>query len=214
MPESNQIAQFQKKLSAEWGLIPEQMKQLQGYAETLLHWRQKLNLTGNLTLPLIWERHIADSLEALQLQHLPQLGPWADLGSGAGLPAIPLAIALPQIEFQAWESVNKKNAFQAFCRAHLGIKNLHPRLGRVEEISPAAGVQVVSARALAALPQLLAWGKGILPASGTMILWKGETWKDELAGEPEAALAAAGFALVEIHSYAAGKGVILVLKKT
>ncbi len=67
-------------------------QRLDKYVELLLLWQQKQNLIGNSTIPTLWTRHVADSLQLLE--HAPPTAKiWADFGSGAGFPGIPIACA-------------------------------------------------------------------------------------------------------------------------
>jgi 16S rRNA (guanine527-N7)-methyltransferase len=90
----------------------ETLRRLDLYVEALLSWREKTNLFALSTIPHLWTRHIADSLQLLDLA--PNARVWADLGSGAGFPGLPIACALadtPGAEVHLVESTGKKTAF-------------------------------------------------------------------------------------------------------
>jgi 16S rRNA (guanine527-N7)-methyltransferase len=90
----------------------ETLQRLDKFVELLLEWQQNQNLIGASTVPLIWSRHVADSLQLIDLA--PEVLVWADFGSGAGFPGIPIACALAGKSgamIHLVESVAKKAAF-------------------------------------------------------------------------------------------------------
>lgn len=134
----------------------ETQRRLELYVDLLLHWQQKTNLIAPSTIPTIWTRHIADSLQLLDLA--PDARVWVDFGSGGGFPAIPVACALadrPGAIVHLIESNGKK---AAFLREAIRITGVPAQvlMDRVEKytLSPVNSVDVVSARALAPLKVL------------------------------------------------------------
>jgi 16S rRNA (guanine527-N7)-methyltransferase len=128
-------------------------KRLDRFVELLLLWQQKQNLVGASTLPQVWTRHIADSLQLLPLA--PDARVWADFGAGAGFPGIPVACALadrPGAEVHLIESNGKKASFLREVVRKLGLPaRVHQE--RVEKFGESCteNVHVVTARALAPL---------------------------------------------------------------
>ncbi len=189
-----------------------QIKKLKDFSAYLLDWNRRVNLIANSTQEDIFNRHLCDSLQALNLEHFAEISPglaWVDLGSGAGLPAIPLAIALPRVEIHAVERVGKKSAFQSFCKAHLGLSNFEARNLRYEDLfAQGERFGLVMARALDKTAHLLALGKKLLAPQGYILLWKGQNWKEEEKSvHPSLAEA---FRLVEKREYGEGKGTLLL----
>ena len=126
------------------------------FVELLLLRQEKQNLVGSLTLPLIWTRHIADSLQLLPLA--PEARVWVDFGSGAGFPGIPIACALtgqPGAMLHLVESVGKKANFlrEAVQKLELPAQVHQERAEKFGE-SYAETVHVVTARAVAPLKTL------------------------------------------------------------
>jgi 16S rRNA (guanine527-N7)-methyltransferase len=126
------------------------------FVELLLLRQEKQNLVGSSTLPLIWTRHIADSLQLLPLA--PEARVWADFGSGAGFPGIPIACALagqPGAMVHLVESVGKKANFlrEAVQKLELPAQVHQERAEKFGE-SYAETVHVVTARAVAPLKTL------------------------------------------------------------
>lgn len=134
----------------------ETQRRLELYVDLLLQWQQKTNLIAPSTIPTIWTRHIADSLQLLDLA--PDARVWVDFGSGGGFPAIPIACALaekPDAIVHLIESNGKKAAFlREAIRITGAPAQVH--MDRVEKytLSPVNSVDVVSARALAPLKVL------------------------------------------------------------
>jgi 16S rRNA (guanine527-N7)-methyltransferase len=134
----------------------ETQNRLELYVDLLLQWQQKTNLIAPSTIPTIWTRHVADSLQLLDLA--PDARVWVDFGSGGGFPAIPIACALagrPGAMVHLVESNGKKAAFlREAIRVTGAPAQVHPE--RVEKYTkgPVNSVDVVSARALAPLKVL------------------------------------------------------------
>jgi 16S rRNA (guanine527-N7)-methyltransferase len=130
------------------------------YVDLLGRWQRIKNLVGPSTLAEVWTRHIADSAQLVPL--CPEARLWVDLGSGAGFPGLVIAILLhdrPGIGVHLIEANGRKCAFlrevARQCAAPAQIHN-----GRIEDVLPELEtVDVVTARALAPLPQLFEMGK-------------------------------------------------------
>jgi 16S rRNA (guanine527-N7)-methyltransferase len=135
----------------------ETQRRLGRFVDLLLLWQQKTNLISPATIPKLWTRHVADSLQLLDL--VPKdVRLWADFGSGGGFPAIPIACALaerPGAQVHLVESNGKK---AAFLREAIRVTGVPARVAqeRVENYGERSGdnIEVVSARALAPLKTL------------------------------------------------------------
>ena len=165
-----------------------QHKQLDAYAEQLRRFNPKINLISPDTEPHIRERHLLHCL-ALTWRGFPAGSRVVDWGTGGGLPAIPLAIAYPDIEVVAVDSVGKKvRAVRAMAR-RLGLDNLFAWNGRAEDWTGSAHYSV--SRATAPLADLWQWHRRVAdpdgpPAEGAvwrpgLICLKGGDLSDELA---------------------------------
>ena len=134
----------------------ETLKRLELYVDLLLKWQLTTNLIAPSTIPTVWTRHVADSLQLLDLA--PDAKVWVDFGSGGGFPAIPVACALasrPGAIVHLVESNGKKAAFlREAIRVTGAPAQVHAE--RVEKYTdgPVNSVDVVSARALAPLKVL------------------------------------------------------------
>ena len=131
-------------------------ERLKKYVDLLLLWQSKFNLVASSTLPILWTRHIANSLQLLPLA--PEAKVWVDFGSGAGFPGIPIACALadtPGAMVHLVESVGKKANFLREVVQATGIPaQVHQERAEKFGESFAETVHVVTARALAPLKVL------------------------------------------------------------
>lgn len=136
------------------------------------------NLIASSTLPHLWARHIVDSAQLLE--HAPKSGAWLDLGSGAGFPGLVVA-ALGARAVTLVESRAKRIDFLSRAAERLGIaSHVTVHHGRAETV-PAAPYTVISARAFAPLPKLLAIGSRFATPDTVWVLPKGRGAADELA---------------------------------
>jgi len=152
------------------------MERLEGYVALLLTWNPTINLISKRDLPEIWQRHIADALQLVRL--IPANADRAiDLGSGGGLPGMVLAIAT-NLPFDLVESDQRKAAFlreaARICSAPVKV-----HAARVESAS-LAPAPLVTARALAPLPKLIALAHPFLAPGGMLLAPKGRNAEAEL----------------------------------
>jgi 16S rRNA (guanine527-N7)-methyltransferase len=148
----------------------------------LLAWQQRINLIAPSTIPVIWTRHVADSLQLLPLA--PNAKTWADFGSGAGFPGLVLACALadmPGATVHLVESNTKKAAFLREAARVTGAPAIIHAVRIVDFVdNQSSPVEVVTARALAALPELLAWTYPLLKTGAVGLFPKGQDVDAEL----------------------------------
>jgi 16S rRNA (guanine527-N7)-methyltransferase len=124
--------------------------------------------------------HLADSLAGLAVPELRAARRIADIGAGAGLPGLPLALALPNARVLLVESQRRKCAFLARAVEALGLTNAELACARVEELDE-RDCDAVTARALAALPVLCEYAAPLLRQSGVLVAWKGAVGAAEKA---------------------------------
>lgn len=160
----------------------ETLARLDQFVAALLDWRQRTNLIAASTVPKLWTRHIADSLQLLDLA--PGAKVWIDLGAGAGFPGLAIACALadrPDTAIHLVESNRKKAAFlNAVCRQIAIPAEVHNQ--RIEEFTKhfKGNVDVVTARALAPLPDLLELAAPLLKTGALGLFPKGQDVEAEL----------------------------------
>lgn len=157
---------------------PGQARRLLGqYVDLLLAENQRLNLTAIREPEAAWRLHVLDSLAALpavtEVGGAPRI---LDLGTGGGAPGIPLACVLPPARVLLVDSVGKKIEACRRIVAALGLNNVTAVTARAEELAHAAeyreSFDVVTARAVAALPLLLEWAVGFLRVGGHCLCFK------------------------------------------
>jgi len=160
----------------------ETLRRLDLYVEALLSWREKTNLFALSTIPHLWTRHIADSLQLLDLA--PNARTWIDLGSGAGFPGLAIACALadtPGAMVHLVESTGKKTAFLREAVAITGA----PAVVHTERIEKFVDTfdgraDAVTARALAPLKSLLDQSFSLLKSGAVGLFPKGQDVDAEL----------------------------------
>lgn len=161
----------------------ETLARLDILANLLTKWQKTINLVAPASLPDLWRRHIADSLQLVSLVP-PSISAWTDLGSGGGFPGLVVAAVLAERDnahVELVESDTRKAAFlrEASRQADLPV-TVHPQ--RIEKVAQALapGCQVVSARALAPLPKLLELSEPFFAAGAVGLFPKGRDWEREL----------------------------------
>jgi 16S rRNA (guanine527-N7)-methyltransferase len=133
------------------------------------------------------DEHIADSLCALP--HLGAPMRVADIGSGAGFPALPLAAALPSASFTLFESQGRHAAVAERLAREAGLSNVRVLPMRVEEFGEREAFDLVTARAVAPLAVLVEYAAPLLVMGGTAVYWKGSVSEEErLGGEAAGAI--------------------------
>lgn len=195
---------------ARFDVSRESAERLDLYVNLLLAWQARINLIGPSTRADVWSRHIADALQLLPL--LPgDITRLADLGSGAGIPGLILAIARP-LEVHLYESNLKKGAFLREAARQTGAK-AHIHSARIEEAgrqeSALLQVGAVTARALAPLPKLLDYAQPFLENGAIGYFHKGQDVDAELTDATKS-----WKIQIEKHpSLTDSRGVILVVKE-
>ena len=151
------------------------MARLAAYVALLEKWNASINLVSKASLADVWRRHILDSVQLLELA--PADGSWLDLGSGAGLPGLVIAL-IGRRGVALVESDNRKAAFLREA-ARLSEAPVVVHRQRIEKLAPQA-VRVISARALAPLPRLLPLLHRHMTADTVCLLLKGQDVEGEL----------------------------------
>lgn len=189
MPDGAHLSSSQRDLTvdreAALKLTPvsrETSERLDGLVELLLRWSTHTNLIARSTLPTVWTRHIADSLQLLPLA--PEANCWIDLGSGAGFPGLVIACALadkPEATIHLVESIGKKAAFLREAAEQLELP-VTVHAVRIEDFGKNLQFRpdVVTARALAPLDELLKLAHPLLRTGALGLFPKGQDVEVEL----------------------------------
>lgn len=158
-------------------------EKLLAYLDLLAKWNRTYNLTAIRTPMQAVSLHLLDSLAVVrELQG--NAGPLADVGSGAGLPGIPLAIAEPGRRVTLNDANQKKGAFLRQAVIELGLQNTEVHVGRVETWRPAERFAVVITRGFASLANFLAACRHLAAPAGVLAAMKGAYPEAELAQLP------------------------------
>ncbi len=142
-------------------------RQLAEYLELMARWNEVHNLTGVTCEDEMIQRHLVESLAFkpyLKGDHI------ADVGSGAGLPGIPLAITSPGIGVTLIESRGKRARFLRHVEGRLGLRNVRVEHARAEDLTPVPAFDTVLARAVASPPELLALTRYLLAKDGILLV--------------------------------------------
>ena len=169
------------RILAQYDVSRETSQALDLYVAELTRWQRVKNLVGPTTLSEVWTRHIADALQLLALA--PEAKHWLDLGSGAGIPGLILAIAgreRPGFHVTLVEANARKCAFLSEA-ARRTAAPATIRNARIETIiADYASADIVCARALARLPQLVEWCEPLLKTGTIALFPKGRDAAAEL----------------------------------
>jgi 16S rRNA (guanine527-N7)-methyltransferase len=153
--------------------------QLEALVDTLVRWQKAINLVGRTTVEGVWNRHVLDSAQLVPM--IPaEAKSLADLGSGGGFPGLILAALRPDLDMTLIEADARKAAFLGEAGRRMGLKK-PPRvvISRIEQAAPARA-DVVTARALAPLGQLLVWADRHRTDTAICLFHKGKGWQVEL----------------------------------
>jgi 16S rRNA (guanine527-N7)-methyltransferase len=167
---------------AALGLNAALAEPLARYLALMLRWNATYNLTAIRDPREMVTKHLLDSLAMVPAVH--GVATLADLGTGPGLPGIPLAIAVPGLHVTLVESAGKKARFMREALRTLGLGNAEVAESRIEALDRPGAFQAITARALATLPQILALGGHLLAPDGVLLAMKGARPDDEIAVLP------------------------------
>lgn len=158
----------------------ETLTDLEQFHDLLVKWNARINLVSKSSTSELWDRHIWDSAQIVDLA--PTAQNWVDLGSGGGFPALVVAIIAkrqaPERNVLMIESDQRKSVFLRTVIRELGL-NASVLTARIEDAAPARA-DVVSARALADLDTLLGYAQHHMVKSGKALFLKGGTWENEV----------------------------------
>lgn len=168
------------------------------YFDALVRDSDLLGLLGPREMPKLWSRHILNSAVVAEL--VPAGASVADVGSGAGLPGIPMALAQPEAEFTLIEPMERRSDWLKKMSEELGLANLKVLRARAEEVGET--YDLVTARAVAALPKLLKITVPLTKHGGEVIALKGSKAAEEIEESKKLVkkLGIAGFEIVQVGS--------------
>lgn len=174
------------------------------YAELLADAGVKRGLIGPREVPRLWERHLLNC--AVLSEVVPKGVTVCDVGSGAGLPGIPLALVRRDLKITLLEPLLRRTTFLQEAVELLGLDHVTVMRGRAEEVlGKLQPVHVVTARAVAPLDRLAGWGVPLLRPYGEMLALKGDTADEELVS---AKTALAKLGVVKTSVLHVGEGLV------
>ncbi len=162
-------------------LTEKQKQQLVGYVELLAKWNNAYNLTSVRDPQQMLIRHIMDSIV---VNGRLKGHSFIDVGTGPGLPGVPLAIVRPDSHFVLLDSLGKRIRFLKQVQHELGLNNIEPIQARVEDFQPETGFDGVISRAFASLHDMLDWCHHLPNSSGQFYALKGIVRDEELTNLP------------------------------
>lgn len=151
---------------------------VEAYANLLALEGEKRGLIGPKEAERIWSRHIVNS--AALLQFLPRKGTVIDVGSGAGLPGLVIAAARPDLEVTLVEPMERRCEWLAYASEEIGLDNVLIVRDRSENLGKKIRADVVTARAVAALPKLLRLTSKMIAPGGRLLALKGQRVYEEV----------------------------------
>lgn len=172
--------------AAQLGLTlnDQQCERLLAYGALILTWNKVYNLTALRDPATVMTHHLLDSLSVVAplQRERPGAGRLLDVGAGAGLPGVVIAIMRPDVDVTCLDAVAKKAAFVQQVAAELKLPNLRGLHARVETL--AGAYDVISSRAFASLPDFYNGSVQLLAEAGVWLAMKGKVPADELAALP------------------------------
>ena len=183
-------------------LCGEYLEQIRAFTNDLVDQGEILGLIGPLEIPRLWTRHI---LNCAVVAPLLRPGIVGDVGSGAGLPGLVLAILRPDVTFVLIEPMERRVAWLTDQVASRGLHNVTVMRARAEEVHPEHPFDQVTARAVSAFRTLIPLTAPLLRVGGELVLMKGARAEEEIAG---AAKAVRKYRLEKVEVVTLGEGVL------
>lgn len=165
---------------------------LLAYLALLDKWNRVYNLTAVRETERMVSHHLLDSLAAVPFFQAETV---LDVGSGGGLPGIPLAIARPELQVTLIDSIAKKTAFLLQAKAELGLANLKVVTSRVEDFRPESKFDIITSRAFSDLREFVTLTRHLLKPGGQWLAMKGLMPHEEIASLPDWVKVSANHAL-------------------
>lgn len=178
MTDSPEATTVEPEPAAAAELFGDRVELARSYAAALVAHGEERGLIGPQELPRLWTRHILNCAVAAPL--FPTGGRVGDVGSGAGLPGIVLAIARPDVTWELIEPMERRVAWLEEQVSTLGLTNVSIHRARAEEVGVEGLLDAVTARAVSALRTLIPWTAPLVRDGGELILLKGRNAETEI----------------------------------
>jgi 16S rRNA (guanine527-N7)-methyltransferase len=165
-------------------LDKEQVEMLERYANELVYWNDKVNMISRKDTENVFERHILHSLSILKYIQPKKKAKCLDIGTGGGLPGIPIKIAHPDIYMTMIDSIGKKVKMTDMFAKHTELRNISAKKIRAEDLAKdlknRKHYDLIFSRAVARISKLVEWSKNMLKDDGKYILLKGGELSEEI----------------------------------
>ncbi len=180
-----ELTEFWTILSANGIILDvEQLKLIERYSKELSYWNEKVNLISRKDIDNLLENHILHSLCVLKYVDIPKKAQCIDIGTGGGLPGIPIKIARPDVKMLLLDSIAKKIKITAMLAKHTSLRGIEAVCKRAEEFAKEKNnykrFDVVFARSVAKIKTVVIWVKEMLKTDGKIVFLKGGNLKDEI----------------------------------
>lgn len=166
-------------------LTIEQMEQFERYHGELLYWNKKVNLISRKDEHNVWERHLLHSLALLKADVFPPKARVLDVGTGGGLPGIPIKIARPDLRMVLVDSIRKKVSCTAMFAEHTGLRDIAVACTRAEDLLYSehygGGFDVIISRAVGRIALLMSWVRPLMKPGAVCLFLKGGDLTEEVA---------------------------------
>jgi len=160
------------------GVFAHQLPVAEQYADLLAREATVRGLIGPREVPRLWERHLLNCAVITDL--MPHGGTVCDIGSGAGLPGLTLAIRRPDLRVTLVEPLLRRTTFLDLATSTMGLTNVTVHRGRAEELHGEAVFDVVTSRAVAPMDRLTRWSMPLVAGGGLLLAMKGASAEQEL----------------------------------
>ena len=179
-----ELTEFWTILSANGIILEvEQLRLIERYVQELTYWNERVNLISRNDTQNILENHILHSLSLLKYVGIPQKARCIDVGTGGGLPGIPIKIARTDLFMTLLDSIKKKIKITEMLAKHTGLRNITAVCMRAEDFARQKNnfgrFDVVFSRAVGKIGTVIAWTKDILKPDGLFVFLKGGNLDEE-----------------------------------
>lgn len=165
-------------------LEPRQLRAIERYKEELKYWNERINLISRKDIDNLLENHILHSISILKFVEFPRKARCLDVGTGGGLPGIPLKLARPDLQMVLVDSIGKKVKITQMFAKHTGLSGIEVIQSRVEDLKTdekyKSQFDFVLSRAVGKISTVVAWVKPLLKLNGKIVFLKGGDLTSEI----------------------------------
>lgn len=173
-----ELTEFWTILSANSIILePQQLRAIVRYKEELIYWNERINLISRKDIDNLLENHILHSISTLKFVEFPKKVRCLDIGTGGGLPGIPLKIVRPDLQMVLVDSIGKKVKITQMLAKHTGLRGIDVIQSRAEDLKTddkyKSMFDFVLSRAVGKISIVVSWVKPLLKSNGKIVFYKG-----------------------------------------